>query len=250
MNLVTIFNEIHLLNEKDKRAMNDLASLLALQYNLPFRKDPVRHNICIILLAWSFYQEQTNNWVRRMRALRYDAWMSPRSPEHFCFSSCSNIVCCAVSEGNVGLDVQDYRNIEPMALAEFVSQREMEKLSEQKERRVVEVTRILTLKESFGKFLGVGLDYDVVKTNLYKEAESFQKYGVQFVSYFLKDAVISVCFEKGKEFGYKFIEYNELRSILKALKQSISLQENLNGMVDLREYEPRSMVTYAGKATR
>lgn len=226
MNLVTIFNEFHLLNEKDKRTMNNLVSLLALQYNLPFRKDSVRHDICMILLAWSFYREQPNNLIKRMRALRYNSWMSPRSSEHFCLSSCFNAVCCVVSEGNVGLDVQDYRYIEPAAQAEFVSQSEMEKLSEQKERRIVEVTRILTLKECFGKFLGVGLDYDVRKTNLYEETDFFQKYGVQFGTYFLKDAVISVCFEKGKEFNYIFIEYSKLRSILEVLKQSISLYLN------------------------
>lgn len=219
MNLVTIFNEFHLLKEEDKRTMDDLAVSLAPQYGLPIRKDVVRHNTGMLLLAWAFYRDQPNELADRMKALRYDIWMSPRSSEHFSLSSCFGTVCCAVSEGNVGLDVQEYENIEPEVAAEFVSRREMERLSEQQEHRIVEITRILTLKESLGKFLGVGLNYDVRKADLYNSAESFVKYGVQFESFFLKDAVISVCADKGKKFSYRFVGYSELRKILEILKE-------------------------------
>ena len=75
----------------------------------------------------------------------------------FSISHCGNLVVCAVSEKEIGVDVEKIRDIRLKAAEKFASKTELEYIGNSLER----FFEIWTLKEAFFKCKGTGLGADI-----------------------------------------------------------------------------------------
>lgn len=105
----------------------------------------------------------------------------------FNVSHCKKGVACAVSSGKIGVDIQDFAEYSASVADMFMS-------AEERARALngggaEEFTRIWTLKESYGKYVGVGVCYDMrnktIRENVFDEAAISK-------SYLYDDFVVSV----------------------------------------------------------
>ena len=87
---------------------------------------------------------------------------------HFSLSHSRSAVCCAVSDGCVGVDVEpivwEYEDVCPLCLTE--SESEFVCAQETRESRARAFTRIWTRKEAVGKWFGCGLKNFVLHTDM------------------------------------------------------------------------------------
>lgn len=75
---------------------------------------------------------------------------------YFNLSHCRNGAACAVSNTPVGVDIQDYTKYDSDIADEFMNIQEKKTAAASSE-----FTRIWTLKESYGKYHGYGICYDM-----------------------------------------------------------------------------------------
>ena len=75
----------------------------------------------------------------------------------FSISHCGNLVICAVSKNEIGIDVEKIRDIRLKAAEKFASRNELEYIGNNLER----FFEIWTLKEAFFKCKGTGLGADI-----------------------------------------------------------------------------------------
>lgn len=77
----------------------------------------------------------------------------------FNLSHCKKGVACAVSDCEVGVDIQDYVDYKESTALYFMSREEQLQAKAQNPR--AEFTRLWTLKESYGKYTGMGICYNM-----------------------------------------------------------------------------------------
>lgn len=78
-------------------------------------------------------------------------------PVHFSISHSSNMVICAVSDKEIGIDIEKIRPINPKAAEKFATEREIEYISSNQNG----FFEIWTLKEAYFKCIGTGLGADI-----------------------------------------------------------------------------------------
>lgn len=77
---------------------------------------------------------------------------------HFNISHCDGAVCCAVSKKEIGIDIEN-ANREVLSIAKRVcSENELEDLNRAESKNET-LIKYFTLKESYVKYLGIGLSY-------------------------------------------------------------------------------------------
>ncbi len=81
----------------------------------------------------------------------------------FNLSHCQAAVACAVSTGEVGIDVEESKVGIARIAKRYFSERENARIAAEKDQAVREIfyRRIWTLKEAYGKYTGRGLFYDL-----------------------------------------------------------------------------------------
>ncbi len=113
---------------------------------------------------------------------------------------------CAVSQSEIGADIQSIKEPSDSLLKRVCSEKELQKVKNS-ENPSIEFTRLWTLKEAaIKKNAGVLADY--AKYEFSEEETYFYKYGARFVSFEMNSFIISLCgeFEKAELFDLKFGE--------------------------------------------
>ena len=110
---------------------------------------------------------------------------------HFNLSHCRTAVACGFSSKPIGVDVQHLVPYKESVVRFFMTPTEAEQISRADESR--EFTRMWTVKESYGKYLGMGIRYPMSSTTV---AEGTDPRGFFIKSYCMKDYYLSVCAEE------------------------------------------------------
>ena len=80
----------------------------------------------------------------------------PNLPIHFSMSHCKDAVACAVSDHNIGIDVESIVPYNPEVARRVCTAAELEML-EQSENKDLEFIKLWTIKEAISKYEGMGL---------------------------------------------------------------------------------------------
>ena len=129
-------------------------------------------------------------------------------PIYFSLSHSGNTVACAVSDTNIGLDVEEGLKYREQVTARFFSKDEQHRIltSDDKGR---EFARIWTAKESALKYLGVGLHKSTLDVHTAGESVfiSPEQEELRVVSYDSEKLVFSVCTKNLEDtIDFKFVE--------------------------------------------
>ena len=123
----------------------------------------------------------------------------PNMPIHFSLSHCKDAVACAVSDHNIGIDVESIVPYNPDVARRVCSPAELEML-EKSTNKDVEFIKIWTAKEAVSKYEGMGLALPFAKIDVAKYSTDtkicFEKY------------CITVCGIRN-EIDFKFYSLNE-----------------------------------------
>lgn len=131
-------------------------------------------------------------------------FLSEYKEYNFNISHSKNWLACAVSDGNVGVDVETIKKINPSIADRFFTESEVRFLNTLNDDNRNEMfIRFWTIKESYLKAIGKGLALELNSFNIEPQGddnfvlnnnEDAEKYSVS--SYKLKDAYVAVCAEK------------------------------------------------------
>lgn len=100
---------------------------------------------------------------------------------HFSLSHSGEMAMCAISDVNVGCDIEKVENARMSIAQRFYSKEEQTKLNqcESSEIRNLLFYDIWTAKESYSKALGLGLKTDFEKINSFSFASSIHRFDIQ-----------------------------------------------------------------------
>ncbi|MEE3428956.1 MAG: 4'-phosphopantetheinyl transferase superfamily protein [Ruminococcus sp.] len=130
--------------------------------------------------------------------LKLNEYGKPYSDENFFnISHSGNIVIIAVSDFEVGCDVELKRELEYERLGKIVfHENELKKLSETEDKRSL-FFKLWTSKEAFIKCLGEGFHFKTTELDLSELSDKLEYRGrtLFFKEYMLKDAEIMLCAE-------------------------------------------------------
>ena len=115
-----------------------------------------------------------------MLSYRYNKEKFSTSNINFSSSYCDNAVITAISSNNIGIDIEKQVN---NFYVDICNKNECQD----------NYMRIFTLKESFGKYLNVGLNYNYKSINLSSNTMDFYRYGCYFKSIYYEKYIISIC---------------------------------------------------------
>lgn len=128
------------------------------------------------------------------------------NPLFFSLSHTSSGFICAVSDKEIGADIQVLKTPSESLLERVCSEKELVKIKNSSDLSA-EFTRIWTLKESaIKKNAGILADYG--KYEFFEDKTDFYKYNSHFVSFKSSNAIISLCgeFENTEIFDLNFCE--------------------------------------------
>ena len=112
----------------------------------------------------------------------------PNLPIHFSLSHCKDAVACAVSDNNIGIDVESIVPYNPDVARRVCTAAELEML-EQSPNKDVEFIKLWTIKEAISKYEGRGLSL------IFKEIET-RNYMIHTDLCTNEKCVVSICYLK------------------------------------------------------
>lgn len=184
------------------------AERLEYAYRYRFFPDRLQSVLVYVLLRAALYREYGIIAFPEIKKSKYGKPFLCEYPDiHFSLSHCRKGVACVVSSGNAGTDIQEYSDYNS-SVADFFMCREEKERTETGDRKT-EFTRIWTLKESFGKYTGRGICYDMKNMMI---PENVFTDGCISESYLFKEFVLSVTAEEVMK--PQRISLSELKEIL------------------------------------
>ena len=158
---VYLFSELEKIQESQLIEWYDLLSddRLKKVKNYRFYRDRRNSVVAYLLLRLGIFNETGNNTILEFDYNKYGKPFLPNNDIKFSISHCKNAVLCAVSADNVGCDVQEYEPALHTAMPSLISEEEAEFLSNAEKKEKI-LLKLWTLKEAYGKYCGVGLNYD------------------------------------------------------------------------------------------
>ena len=135
----------------------------ALQYKK--HDDRKRSVLAFVLLQRTLREEYGITEVSEFVYNEFGKPSLPNLPIHFSLSHCKDAVACAVSDNNVGIDVEGIVPYNPNVARRVCTVAELETLT-QSENQDTEFIKMWTMKESISKFDGRGLTMSFNKINI------------------------------------------------------------------------------------
>ena len=146
-----------------------------------FFDDKVQSALAFVLLRIGLREEYSVSHIPEIAAddMKKPYFLNyPRI--HFNLSHCKTGVACAINDTPVGIDIQHYAQYHENVARRMMTQKEFSVCNG----NGAEFTRIWSLKESYGKYLGCGIQYDMAKHEVLDSSISR--------SYIFHDFVLSV----------------------------------------------------------
>ncbi len=126
------------------------------------RSDRVQSVLAFLLLRIGLYREYGMTQMPKIALLpNGKPYLAERPDIHFNLSHCKTGVACAVSDGEVGVDIQHYVPFKPSVAERIMAAEEL--LEAETGDADAVFTRVWSLTESEGKFTGDGLSLDLTK---------------------------------------------------------------------------------------
>lgn len=166
-----------------------------------FRTDQVQSVLAFILLRIGLHAEYG---VCEMPEIAVNdtnkPYLTNLQEVYFNLSHCTAGVACGISDSELGVDIQNYVDYKDSIATYFMSP--TENLAAKAGNPSVEFTRLWTLKESYGKYKGLGICYDMPQISI---TENIMQNGCICQSHILDNFVLSVA-------STKHIDLMELRA--------------------------------------
>ena len=138
----------------------------ALQYKkLDDRK---RSALAFVLLQHALYEEYGITEIPEFVYNEFGKPSLPNLPIHFSLSHCKDAVACAVSDHNIGIDVENIVPYNPDVARRVCTAAELEMLT-QSEDKDADFIKLWTMKEAISKYegMGVSLPFSEIVTDRY-----------------------------------------------------------------------------------
>lgn len=148
--------------------------------------DDKKRSVCGFMLAVKALAEYMNVPENEI-VISYDKNGKPyckNSPLFISIAHSGDLAVCAVSEKNIGVDIEKIRPLNMQSVRRFASEKELEYIFgciptktdyESTDSRVLErFFEVWTKKEAYGKMLGVGIGYDMKNTEIENAVTIFE----------------------------------------------------------------------------
>ena len=133
----------------------------------------------------------------------YEEYGKPFFKDHkdICFnlSHSGYGVICGIDNNAIGVDIQEIMHYD-MGVGEMILSDDEKLYLQSLDNPDVGFTEIWTLKESYVKMLGIGMDTDLKEISFDLAGDSFYKYGKYFEKRIIDNYVISYCASEPMEF--------------------------------------------------
>lgn len=154
------FYEAHL------KALPEWRKEKALQYKkLDDRKRSV---LAFVLLHCALREEYGITEVPEFVYNEFGKPSLPNLPIHFSLSHCKDAVACAVSDHNIGIDVESIVPYNPDVARRVCTVAELEMLAQSKDKDV-DFIKLWTMKEAISKYEGMGLSMSFQEISINKK---------------------------------------------------------------------------------
>lgn len=150
-----------------------------------------------------------------------DISKKPTIKEHpeikFNISHCENCVSCAVTDVEVGLDVQNFVNVDSKMEELFMSEEEKKLVHNSSERNMQSI-RLWTIKEAYGKYFGDGILYNLCDVDFSKcNEDSFTWGELKFNVKQMSSYILTTCCKK--ELSIKKLSIEQMQHYIKTFNQ-------------------------------
>ena len=163
----------NLANYSDEAYLKDLQSLPAWRGEkaLQYKKldDRKRSVLAFVLLQRALREEYGITEIPEFVYNEFGKPSLPNLPIHFSLSHCKDAVACAVSDHNIGIDMESIVPYNPDVARRVCSPAELEML-EKSTNKDVEFIKIWTAKEAVSKYEGMGLSLPFAEIDVSKYA--------------------------------------------------------------------------------
>ena len=163
----------NLANYSDEAYLKDLQSLPAWRGEkaLQYKKldDRKRSVLAFVLLQRAQREEYGITEIPEFVYNEFGKPSLPNLPIHFSLSHCKDAVACAVSDHNIGIDMESIVPYNPDVARRVCSPAELEML-EKSTNKDVEFIKIWTAKEAVSKYEGMGLSLPFAEIDVSKYA--------------------------------------------------------------------------------
>ena len=130
------------------------------------------HKCCVlafVLLQHALREEYGITEVPEFEYNEFGKPSLPNLPIHFSLSHCKDAVACAVSDHNIGIDVESIVPYNPDVARRVCTAAELEML-EQSENKDADFIKLWTMKEAIAKYEGTGLSMSFASMDTSKYA--------------------------------------------------------------------------------
>ena len=169
-NKILIFDSLK--NYSDEHYLKHLYALPAWRKEkaLQYKKldDRKRSVLTFVLLQHALREEYGITKVPEFEYNEFGKPSLPNLPIHFSLSHCKDAVACAVSDHNIGIDVESIVPYNPDVARRVCTPTELEML-EQSENKDTDFIKLWTIKEAISKYegMGVSLPFSEIATDRY-----------------------------------------------------------------------------------
>lgn len=165
--MIYIYNNISDCSDKQYQNYFNLTPQWRRSKALQYKKldNRMRSVLAFMLLQHSLREEYG---IAEVPEFVYNEFEKPsfsNLPIHFSLSHCKDAVACAVSDYNIGIDVESIVPYNPDVARRVCSKAELKKL-EQSENKDVDFIKLWTMKEAISKFDGRGLTMSFNEINI------------------------------------------------------------------------------------
>ena len=181
--MIYYVDQLHTVDDAQLEALLPYVShdRVAVASRYRFREDRVQSVLAFILLRIGLWEEYA---LSQMPEIAFDDTKKPYlidSPT-ICFnlSHCKKGIACGICDAPIGIDIQHYVDYKEPLAKKIMTSKEFSLCNGDR----VEFTRIWSLKESYGKYLGCGIQYDMAGYEVFENDIS--------KSYIFPDFVLSV----------------------------------------------------------
>ena len=154
------------------------------------------HEAAYKLLSYVLEKYYSINSFRIEKGEHGKPYLKDTNGIHFNISHCKGLVVCGVSENEIGVDAEHFRNYRENVMERLFSPSE-QKYVFSSDSPEVDFFRIWTLKEALGKYIGRGIFSDLKKYSFYFDGETpvcENSQGTVFTQKILHEKwVVSVC---------------------------------------------------------